>query len=80
MTRYVVVRLFASGITIADAMAGIRHTRGSTDAPKAHVRFFNDSARPANFHLDGQFVSSVPANPGENLAIGDAKSVPGSTS
>jgi len=36
------------------------------DAPKGHVRFFNDSAKAVNFYIDGQFSCAVRANPEEN--------------
>jgi hypothetical protein len=42
------------------------------DAPKAHVRFFNDSAKAANFYVDSQFGCTIPANPEENNAYCDA--------
>jgi hypothetical protein len=41
------------------------------DAPKAHVRFFNDSARAVNFYIDGQFSCAVKANREENEAFCD---------
>jgi hypothetical protein len=47
------------------------------DAPKAHVRFFNDSARPANFYVDSQFGCSLPANPEGNNAYCDAETAVG---
>jgi hypothetical protein len=40
---------------------------------KAHVRFFNDSAKAASFYLDGQFGCSIPANSQENNAYCDAE-------
>ena len=49
---------------------------GSTaaqDAAKAHIRFFNDSAKAATFYIDGQFGCSIPANPEDNLAYCDAE-------
>jgi hypothetical protein len=36
------------------------------DAPKAHLRFFNDSAKAVNFYVDGQFICSARANPEGN--------------
>jgi hypothetical protein len=41
------------------------------DAPKPHVRFFNDSAKAVNIYVDGQMGCSVPANPEENNAYCD---------
>jgi hypothetical protein len=41
------------------------------DAPKVHVRFFNDSAKAVNFYLDGRFSCAVRANPEENEAYCD---------
>ena len=41
------------------------------DGPKAHVRFFNDSARAVNFYIDGQFSCAVKANREENEAFCD---------
>jgi hypothetical protein len=41
-------------------------------AAKAHVRFFNDSAKAAAFYIDNQFGCSIPANPEENDAYCDA--------
>ena len=43
------------------------------EAPKGHGRFFNDSAKAADFYIDGQFACSVPANPEENNAYCDAE-------
>ena len=43
------------------------------DTPKADIRFFNDSAKAANFYVDGKLACSVPANPEENLAHCDAE-------
>jgi len=43
------------------------------DAPKGRVRFFNDSAKTANFYVDSQFGCSIPANPEENNAYCDAE-------
>jgi len=43
------------------------------DAAKAHVRFFNDSAKAATFYIDRQFGCSIPANPEENNAYCDAE-------
>lgn len=43
------------------------------DAPKAHVRFFNDSAKAVNFYVDSKVGCSVPANPEENNAYCDAE-------
>jgi hypothetical protein len=43
------------------------------DAPKALLRFFNDSAKAVNFYLDGQLGCSVPANPEENNSYCDAE-------
>src|SRR5215471_10120354 len=43
------------------------------DAAKAHVRFFNDSAKAATFYVDSQFGCSIPANPEENNAYCDAE-------
>jgi hypothetical protein len=37
-------------------------------APKAHIRFFNDSAKAVNFYVDGEFTCTVRANPEENEA------------
>jgi hypothetical protein len=42
------------------------------DAPKAHVRFFNDSAKYVNFYLDGKFGCFIPENPKESNAWCDA--------
>src|SRR5215472_1237057 len=47
------------------------------DAPKADVRFFNDSAKTADFHVDSQFGCSIPANPQENNAYCDAETAVG---
>jgi hypothetical protein len=44
---------------------------------KALVRFFNDSAKAANFYVDGQFGCSVPANPEANNAYCDAETSTG---
>lgn len=41
------------------------------DAPKVHLRFFNDSAKAVNFYIDGQFSCAVKANPEENEAFCD---------
>ncbi|HLZ41188.1 MAG TPA: hypothetical protein VKQ11_09510 [Candidatus Sulfotelmatobacter sp.] len=43
------------------------------DAPKAHVRFFNDSAKAVNFYVDNKVSCSVPANPEENNAYCDSE-------
>ena len=43
------------------------------DRPKAHVRFFNDSAKAANFYVDSQLGCSIPANPEENNEYCDAE-------
>jgi hypothetical protein len=43
------------------------------DAPKVHLRFFNDSAKAVNFYVDGQFGCSIPASPEGNLAYCDAE-------
>jgi hypothetical protein len=43
------------------------------DAPKVHVRFFNDSAKAVNLYVDGKVGCSVPANPEENDAYCDAE-------
>lgn len=47
--------------------------RAAEDAPKGAIRFFNDSAKAANFYVDGKLACSVPANPEENLAYCDAE-------
>jgi hypothetical protein len=47
------------------------------DAPKAHVRFFNDSAKYANFYVDGKFGCSIPENPKESNAWCDAEASTG---
>jgi hypothetical protein len=47
------------------------------NAPKGHVRFFNDSAKTANFYVDSQFGCSIPANPEENNAYCDAETAVG---
>jgi hypothetical protein len=47
------------------------------DTPKPYVRFFNDSAKAADFYVDGQFGCSVPANPEKNNAYCDADSSSG---
>ena len=49
------------------------------DAAKAHVRFFNDSAKAATFYVDSQFGCSLPANPEENNAYCDAEVALGNT-
>jgi hypothetical protein len=36
------------------------------DAPKVHLRFFNDSAKAVNFYVDGQFSCYARANPEGN--------------
>ena len=38
-----------------------------------YVRFFNDSAKAANFYIDSRFGCSIPANPEENNAYCDAE-------
>jgi hypothetical protein len=43
------------------------------EARKGHGRFFNDSAKAADFYIDGQFACSVSANPEENNAYCDAE-------
>jgi hypothetical protein len=43
------------------------------DAPKVHLRFFNDSAKAVDFYVDGQFRCSVQANPEENEAYCDTE-------
>ena len=43
------------------------------DAPKVHVRFFNDSAKAVNFYVDSRVGCSVPANPEENNAYCDVE-------
>jgi hypothetical protein len=43
------------------------------EGSKAYVRFFNDSAKAANFYVDGQFGCSVPANPEGNNAYCDTE-------
>lgn len=45
---------------------------GGQDAAKAHVRFFNDSAKAVTFYIDSQFGCLIPANPEENRACCDA--------
>ncbi|MFY9852782.1 MAG: hypothetical protein WAK26_02755 [Terracidiphilus sp.] len=47
------------------------------DAPKAQVRFFNDSAKAVGFYVDGQFGCSIPANPDGNNAYCDAEAAIG---
>jgi hypothetical protein len=45
------------------------------DAPKPHMRFFNDSAKAVGFYVDGQFGCSTPANPeGNNTYCGESLS------
>ncbi len=48
------------------------------NVPKGHVRFFNDSAKTANFYVDSQFGCSIPANPEKNNAYCDAETTVGS--
>lgn len=47
------------------------------DTPKAHVRFFNDSAKAAYFYVDSHFGCSIPANPEANNAYCDAEAAIG---
>ena len=47
------------------------------DAPKSHVRFFNDSAKAVDFYVDSQFGCSIPANPEENNAYCDVEAAMG---
>ena len=47
------------------------------DAPKPHVRFFNDSAKAVGFYVDGSFGWSIPANPEGNNAYCDAETTIG---
>jgi hypothetical protein len=42
-------------------------------APKPIIRFFNDSAKYANFYVDGKFGCFVPANPKGSNAWCDAE-------
>ncbi|HTS06071.1 MAG TPA: hypothetical protein VMP68_10855 [Candidatus Eisenbacteria bacterium] len=42
-------------------------------SPKPIIRFFNDSARYANFYIDGKLGCFVPANPKESNAWCDAE-------
>lgn len=42
-------------------------------APKPIIRFFNDSAKYANFYVDGRLGCFVPANPKESNAWCDAE-------
>jgi hypothetical protein len=47
------------------------------DGPKTLIRFFNDSAKAANFSVDGHFGCSIPANPEGNNAYCDAEAAIG---
>jgi len=47
------------------------------DAPKANVRFFNDSAKAAELYVDGQLGCSLPANPEENNLYCDVETAVG---
>jgi hypothetical protein len=47
------------------------------EAPKTYVRFFNDSAKSANFYVDGKFGCLIPANPEGNNAWCDAEAAIG---
>jgi hypothetical protein len=46
---------------------------GPAQAPKGHGRFFNDSAKAADFYIDARFACSVSANPEENNEYCDAE-------
>ena len=54
-----------------------RALAATQDAPKAHVRFFNDSPKDASFYVDSHFGCSIPANPKENNAYCDAETAIG---
>lgn len=47
------------------------------DAPKSHIRFFNDSAKYTNFYVDGKFGCFIPENPKESNAWCDAEASTG---
>jgi hypothetical protein len=47
------------------------------DAPKSHVRFFNDSAKAVDFYVDSQFGCSIPANPEQKNSYCDADAAMG---
>jgi hypothetical protein len=63
--RIAIIRAIQLAATVVLWMI-LNSLTSAQDVPKAHVRFFNDSARAVNFYIDGQFRCAVRANPEGN--------------